>query len=209
MADPFISSANVETRGAHDHVHVFVRGQNIGELVCGLGDGERVRNILLSEKYFGTGRAPEGPIGTHDRIAWRVLATNWLDVDEVIGEKGFIGRMVLRLLDRIQELEDEQERPTEPPPEYHGPPIVTPSLLDLVRTKGQKFFIEDVPWFVKDFHVLYKTAKQLIDREPDARGNTPDSDFEDLERQLERLKPAFDHCEAVRKTASASARPRW
>lgn len=201
MTDPFITSANVEKRGAHEHVHVFVRGQNVGELVCGPGEGERLRNILLSEKYFGTGRTPEGPIDAHERLAWRVMATQWLDVDEVIGAQGLVGRMVLRLLDRIQELEDDQERPTEPPPEYHGPPIVTPSLLDLVREKGQKLFIDDVPWFVKDFSVLYRTAKRLVEREPDARGNTPDSDFEALERQIERLKPAFDHCESVRKTA--------
>lgn len=200
MTDPFISSANVETRGAHDHVHVFVRGQNIGELVCGLGDGERVRNILLSEKYFGTGRAPEGPISTHEKLAWRVMATNWLDVDEVVGMRGSIGQMVLRLLDRVQELEDETERPTSPPPA----PL---SLVDMVgEAKGQKFFIDDVPWLVKDFHVLYKTAKQLIERECDARGNTPDSDFEDLEQQLKRLEPAFIACEAVRRTAVQGGR---
>jgi hypothetical protein len=123
VPDPFVTSVQVETNGNHDRVTVFVRHQQVGSLISGKGDGERLQNILLSEKYFGTGRVPEGPITAHEKLAWRVQATNWLDVGDISAQEGAVGRLVLRLLDRVQELEDEQERPTVPPeaaPEQRG-----------------------------------------------------------------------------------------
>lgn len=45
-AKPFISSVQVETFGAHEHVRVWVRGQLVGTLVVGKGDGERMRAAL-------------------------------------------------------------------------------------------------------------------------------------------------------------------
>jgi hypothetical protein len=138
VSDPFVTSATIETRGAHDHVRVFIRHQMSGELVVSRGDGPLVQARLM------LGDWPETAV-------------------------------------------DPTERPTPVPP---------PSLVEMLR-KG-RIDIEDVPWLCKDFAVLYQAARQLIEREPDARGNTPDSDYEFLEAQLRRLRPAFDQCESVR-----------
>lgn len=195
MTDPFVTSVRVESKGNHDSVWVFVEGKCIGQLVAGLGQGKRLQNILLSEKYFGTGRTPDGPIEHHERMAWRVMATNWLDLTDINAEEGAVGRMVLRLLDRVQELEDEHERGTNPPPApYEGP-----SLVDMIKAKKQALFIEDVPWFVKDFHVLYKAA-QAAALQAKLDGYET-AHVRDLCRQLERLAPAYKETEAVRATA--------
>lgn len=195
MTEPFITSVKVDTKGNHDHVWVFVEGKCVGSLVCGKGDGERLQNILLSEKYFGTGRTPDGPITEHEALSWRVMATNWLDLHEIhTSNQGAVGRLVLRLLDRVQQLEDEHERTTNPPP----PPYQGPSLVEMIKAKGQRLFIEDVPWFVKDFHVLYKAAKRVTET---CRGGTGYPDLQALEAQLDRLAPAYKETEAVRAVA--------
>lgn len=199
MTDPFVTSVKVDTKGGHDTVWVFVEGKCVGQLVCGLGHGERLQNVLLSEKYFGTGRTPDGPIDDHERMAWRVMATQWLDVQDIIcGQPGIVGRMVLRLLDRVQELEDEHERATNPPP---APPAEWPSLVDVLKLKGQKLFIEDVPWFVKDFHVLYKAANDFVQRMDGVRDAAAQAALNTLVAQLARLAPAYKETEAVRATA--------
>jgi hypothetical protein len=41
-----ITSTRVETRGAHDHVTVWVDGANTGTLIVGAGDGEALAKIL-------------------------------------------------------------------------------------------------------------------------------------------------------------------
>ncbi len=76
------------------------------------------------------------------------------------------------------------------------------ALRDAVRAlDGVTAPRSEPSWLVKDFNILYRTAKRLIEREPDARGNTPDSDLEDLEATLEHLKPAFEMTESVRTAA--------
>lgn len=45
-------------------------------------------------------------------------------------------------------------------------------------------------WLVKDFHVLYRTARAVVDGKPEALAY--------LRAQIERLEPAFAHCEAER-----------
>jgi hypothetical protein len=47
MSDDFISSVKVETKGAHEHVSIWVRGQLVGKLVTGPFDGERIKAALL------------------------------------------------------------------------------------------------------------------------------------------------------------------
>jgi hypothetical protein len=59
--------------------------------------------------------------------------------------------------------------------------------------------VSDPHWLVKDFHVLYRTA--LVDPAiPDS--GTAVHDFEALQVQLARLKPAFDVCEAERRASA-------
>lgn len=100
-------------------------------------------------------------------------------------------------------LEEESERPTAPPPEPEAPPVVTPSLLDMVLKKKQKLFIEDVPWFVKDFSVLYTSAKNVAEA-CEGRGiyeGRPYPALANLKAQLQRLEHAAAHCEQVRHAA--------
>lgn len=42
----FVSSVRVETVGGHDHVKVWIRGQSVGELVVGAGDGAPLAALL-------------------------------------------------------------------------------------------------------------------------------------------------------------------
>ncbi len=42
----FISSVRRETKGAHEHVTVFIEGRNVGTLVCGQGEGARLELLL-------------------------------------------------------------------------------------------------------------------------------------------------------------------
>jgi hypothetical protein len=56
----------------------------------------------------------------------------------------------------------------------------------------------DVPWFIKDFNVLYRTAKALVDPAP-GKAHDPSACLVELQRQLDRLAPAFGHTEEVRK----------
>jgi len=46
MSAPFITSIRVETFGAHEHVRIWVRGQLVGTLIMGPGDGARLEALL-------------------------------------------------------------------------------------------------------------------------------------------------------------------
>lgn len=59
--------------------------------------------------------------------------------------------------------------------------------------------MSDSHWLVKDFHVLYRTARQLVAPDSKARGDAS-AHFTELEMQLRRLRPAFETCEAERHT---------
>ena len=48
MTAPLVTSAKVETFGAHDHVRVWIRGQLAGSLTVGKGDGPELRAALLA-----------------------------------------------------------------------------------------------------------------------------------------------------------------
>ncbi len=108
----FITSVRVETVGAHEHVSVWVRGQLVGTLIVGPGDGERIKNALLGAKYFGTDRPVDGPITREELVEWRVLATGWLDAEEIFTSPvGIVGRIMLRLLDALHEAQSRKAGP--------------------------------------------------------------------------------------------------
>jgi hypothetical protein len=57
---------------------------------------------------------------------------------------------------------------------------------------------DDVSWLVKDFHVLYRVAEaEAVQAHLDGYDT---AHRRDLARQLARLAPAFERCEAVRDT---------
>ncbi len=104
MSGSLISSVQVQTLGAHEHVRIWVRGQYVGTLIMGPGDGEQLRQAFA-----------------------------------------------------------------------------------------------DPAWLVKDFSVLYRAAEAEA-----AQAHLDGYDtahLRDLARQLERLKPAFAECDALRETA--------
>jgi hypothetical protein len=101
---PFISSVKVETKGAHEHVHIWVRGQLVGTLIMSQGDGARMKAAL-----------------------------------------------------------------------------------------------GDPSWLVKDFHVLYHVAEvEAVQAQLDGYDT---ANRRDLSRQLARLRPALEECDALRETA--------
>lgn len=51
-------------------------------------------------------------------------------------------------------------------------------------------------WLVKDFHILYRAALDVSESIADPSSETPPQRF--LRAQLERLRPAFEQCEAER-----------
>lgn len=68
---------------------------------------------------------------------------------------------------------------------------------ELVQALGElRIDIDDVPWLVKDFHVLYRAALDVSESIVDPERETPPQRF--LRAQLARLRPAFEQCEAVR-----------
>lgn len=52
-------------------------------------------------------------------------------------------------------------------------------------------------WLVKDFNVLYRAARAVVNTEPDARGNVDGGRADHLERQIARLRPAYEMTENV------------
>jgi hypothetical protein len=136
----FVTSVRVEGLLLHEKVTVFVRHLCVGDLVCGKGDGARLRALLLEE--------------------------------------------------------EPAERPTPVPP---------PGLVELLR-QGP-IDIDDVPWLVKDFAVLYRAAERLVAGD-DVRPGKAAGDFEALVLQVRRLRPAFDQCESVRQRCRGGAHAR-
>lgn len=50
-SQPFVTSVRVErSSGPHEYVTVWLRGQNVGTLCVGQGDGDELRALLLSER---------------------------------------------------------------------------------------------------------------------------------------------------------------
>lgn len=69
-----------------------------------------------------------------------------------------------------------------------------PALVDQLR-KGP-INIDDVPWLVKDFDVLYRAAEDVSESIIDPDRVSPP--LRQLRAQLERLRPAFAHIQAVK-----------
>ena len=135
MSEDFITSVQVCKEGLIEEVDVFVRGCRVGTLYVGPGEGERMKNALLGAKYFGIDRPVESPLTSLELVEWRVMATGWLEVDEIgMSETGFVGRLVLRLLDEIHRLKA----------------AFVPRPMP------------ELPALVKDFHVLYRAAERLV-----------------------------------------------
>lgn len=68
---------------------------------------------------------------------------------------------------------------------------------ELVQALGElRIDIDDVPWLVKDFHVLYRVAKAAV--ESAQKGVFITNELIALQIHLDRLAPAFQQCEAVR-----------
>lgn len=170
MAEEFVTSVTVNPAGAHELVSVWVRGQLIGTLTVGPGDGERIKNALLGAKYFGIDRAVDGPVTALELVEWRVQATGWLDADEIgMSETGFVGRLVLRLLDEVQRLKE-------------------------TAAPGAMSEVPEIPALVKDFHILYRLTERLV-ADLDAEKVT---DLGFVKAQLQRLLPAFEECEVAK-----------
>jgi hypothetical protein len=55
MSAPFVTSVRVEkSSGPHEYVTVWLRGQNVGTLVVGQGDGFKLEALLLGGQGFNT-----------------------------------------------------------------------------------------------------------------------------------------------------------
>lgn len=84
MTEPFITSVRVETKGAHDHVSVWVQGALTGTLVVGADQGEQLRQRLLD----GSCKAWLDPLMTQELIASALFGQGTLqDKLETIAEK--------------------------------------------------------------------------------------------------------------------------
>jgi hypothetical protein len=68
------------------------------------------------------------------------------------------------------------------------------SRLDLLRRKVLD--MNDIPWLVKDFDVLYRAAQATLEIETIAGAKAARAD---LRLQLERLRPAFEEIQAVKR----------
>lgn len=207
MSDGFITCVQVRQEGLIEEVDVFVRGRRLGTLYAGKGDGERLKNALLGAKYFGIDRTADGPIKAVELVEWRVLAAQWLEVEEIvtIGQTGFVGRMVLRLLDALHATQTELDRTRElnvdaenTLNECHGALKAAALLTDIT---GKTFVPRPLPeasWLIKDFNVLYASARALADACNGRGDGRPYGPLRALESQLERLKPAFASTEETR-----------
>jgi hypothetical protein len=71
MTERFITSVRVEKGGSHERVAIFIRHQFVGGVVCGTGDGERLRDLLLGDDAERPTLPPEPPAPPAD--------PTWLD----------------------------------------------------------------------------------------------------------------------------------
>ncbi len=67
----FISSVRRETKGAHEHVTVFIEGRNVGTLVCGQGEGARLE-LLLGASPLPPRQAPDEWLIKDFNVLYRV-----------------------------------------------------------------------------------------------------------------------------------------
>lgn len=64
---PFITSVDVRTSGArHEYVSVWIRGQNVGTLCVGAGDGEPLKAVLLGEPIYVRVEVPAQQFGENN-----------------------------------------------------------------------------------------------------------------------------------------------
>jgi hypothetical protein len=211
MPRDFITSVKVEPQGGYDHVQVWVRGELVGVLITKPDDGERIKNALLGAKYFGVDRPVDSPITRIELFEWRVLATGWLDVENIItaGDTGLVGRIILRLLDALLNTENELERTRQlnldaenTLSECHAALKASALFVELAERRPEiiapSSAAGDVPSLTKDFHVLYRLTERLV---ADLDEDLTRIDLEGAKAQLRRLMPAFEECEAARRMA--------
>lgn len=72
----------------------------------------------------------------------------------------------------------------------------TPAILEVLKASKRGVNIEDIPWLVKDFDVLYRVAEATLhittmEESRQTRGN--------LRTQIERLRPGFEQVQAVKR----------
>lgn len=193
MTDRFISSVTLETRGAHQHVTVFIRGRNVGTLVCGLGEGAPLAALIECANFMNLDKSglDQGDPTGHERFEWTALASNWLDVEEITGPTGFVGRIVLRLLHALEVAESKVK------------------ILDAIDIPGalrtlQQQAIDRRPpdeWLIKDFNVLYRVARDLLIESGGCNKTATARARNAVASQLERLAPAYTLTETVRDRA--------
>jgi hypothetical protein len=210
MPKDFITSVKVATHGGHENVQVWVRDELVGALIVGPGDGERIKNALLGAKYFGVDRPPDSPITRIELLEWRVLATGWLDVDDIItaGDTGLVGRIILRLLDALLDTETELERTRElnlaaekTLGECHAALKAASLFVELAERSPENLAPSsagEAHWLAKDFHALYRLTERLV---ADLDEDLTRIDLDGAKAQLRRLMPAFEECEAARRMA--------
>lgn len=174
-----VSSVRFEEKGAHVQVTVFVGGVNAGTLTVSPEEAGPLQRMLCG--HVG--------VAELDLHMYRAMATNWLDMDELVcSETGFYGRLVLKLLDAIDsvrgadnaELQQTLERALVPAP-------------------------ADAHWLVKDFNALYRAAQAAVSSVDNAKLRSDAIGF--LSARLEHLRPAFDMTESARRTASGRVAP--
>lgn len=102
MSDDFITSVRVELRGAHEHVSVWVRGQLVGNLIVGIGDGDRMQAVLLG---MGSGADPHWLVKDF-HILYRLTERLVADLDaEKVTDLGWIRLQLQRLAPAFEECE--------------------------------------------------------------------------------------------------------
>jgi hypothetical protein len=199
VTDRFISSIAVETRGAHEHVTVFIRGRNVGTLVCGDGEGAALAATLQGASLFSidvSGLDKGDPSG-REREDWLMMAGAWLDVEKIDAPRGFVARVVLRLLKALDAAEERAGKAEALLAEAGA------ALGDGARVIRENVVARACPdeWLIKDFNALYRAAQRLVTVEPDLRGNVDFAPFDALDALVTRLAPAFTLTESVRSHA--------
>jgi hypothetical protein len=130
-------------------------------------------------------------------IEWRFLAAGWLEADEIVmNETGFVGRIVLRLLDALHEA---SALAVEHDKLFADAQLALSECGGAVKAAKLLFDVQqdEAPWLLKDFDALYRAAQRML-QSIDAcavRGH----EVAELRAQLERLKPAFAECEVARR----------
>jgi hypothetical protein len=183
----------------------------VGTLITDRGDGERIKNALLGPKLVDLDRPVVGVLSPDELALWRAFATAWRDGRDTIppfDELGEVGRIVLRLLDALDEtqgrvieldglLGEAQELLG-----VSGHALRAMKRLYEIHKRGESRVAEtggkrEPSWLEKDFHALYSAALDVSESVVEPDRETPPQ--RNLRAQLRRLMPAFEECEVARR----------